>query len=132
MEASAECPPPLPEPATDNLDAVLADRARWVVRFWKHIAAELDERGLRAIYDEIERPLVPVLALMERHGIRVDPVRLEAFAKELERQLENLTREIYTLAGEDFNIASPKQLSHILFEKLALPVLRRAKTGRSI
>src|SRR5207245_221981 len=121
--------PPPPEPAAENLDAVLADRARWVVRFWKHIAAELDERGLRAIYDEIERPLIPVLALMERHGIRVDPGRLEVFAKELERQVDNLTREIYALAGEEFNIGSPKQLAHILFEKLKLPSARRTKTG---
>src|SRR5436189_4275053 len=68
---------------------------------------------------------------MERHGIRVDPARLEAFAKELERDLDNLTREIYRLAGEEFAIASPKQLAHILFEKLGLPALRRTKTGFS-
>ena len=74
---------------------------------------------------------MPVLALMERHGIRVDPGRLEAFAKELERSLDNLTREIWQLAGEEFTIASPKQLGHILFEKLKLPVLRRTKTGPS-
>ena len=72
---------------------------------------------------------MPVLALMERHGIRVDPGRLEGFAKELERSLDTLTREIYALAGEEFTIASPKQLDHILFEKLKLPVLRRTKTG---
>src|SRR5207253_3183357 len=75
--------------------------------------------------------LVPVLARMERHGIRVDPARLEAFAKELERSLDNLTREIWQLAGEEFTIASPKQLAHILFEKLGLPALRRTKTGYS-
>ena len=92
---------------------------------------DLDERGLRAIYDEVERPLVEVLAAMERHGIRVDPARLEAFAKELERSLDNLTREIYQLAGEEFTIASPKQLAHILFEKLKLPAIRRTKTGYS-
>jgi DNA polymerase-1 len=57
----------------------------------------------------VEQPLVPVLAVMERHGIRVDPRRLEDFAKELERELDNLTREIHTLAGEEFAIASPKQ-----------------------
>ena len=83
------------------------------------------------IYEEIERPLVPVLAEMERTGIRVDPARLEAFAKELERDLDNLTREIYALAGEEFTIASPKQLAQILFEKLKLPILRRTKTGPS-
>jgi DNA polymerase-1 len=68
---------------------------------------------------------------MERHGIRVDPSRLEAFGKELERQLDTLTREIYQLAGEEFTIASPKQLGRILFEKLKLPTARRTKTGYS-
>src|SRR5881394_140347 len=68
---------------------------------------------------------------MERHGIRVDPARLEGFAKELERSLDNLTRDIYRLAGEEFTIASPKQLAHILFEKLGLPAIRRTKTGYS-
>src|SRR2546428_10911282 len=131
MEAFGECPPSLPEPAADNLDAVLADRARWLVRFWKHIAAELDERGLRAIYDEIERPLIPVLAVMERHGIRVDPGRLEVFAKELEGQLDNLPREICEMAGEELNIGSHTQLAQSLFEKLKLRSARRTKTGCS-
>ena len=68
---------------------------------------------------------------MERDGIRVEPARLEDFAKELERELDNLTREIHALAGEEFTIASPKQLAHILFEKLKLPSARRTKTGYS-
>jgi DNA polymerase-1 len=68
---------------------------------------------------------------MERHGIGVDPSRLEAFGKELERQLDALTREIHREAGEEFNIGSPKQLAHVLFEKLKLPALRRTKTGYS-
>jgi DNA polymerase-1 len=110
---------------------VVVERARWVARYWAHAAEDLETRGLRAIYEDVERPLVEVLALMERHGIRVDPPRLEAFAKELERSLDNLTREIYALAGEEFTIASPKQLAHILFEKLALPAIRRTKTGYS-
>jgi DNA polymerase-1 len=135
MEAFGDCPPalatPLPEPVSPDLPGILAARARWLARYWKHAAADLEERGLRAIYEEIERPLVPVLALMERHGIRVDPGRLETFAKELERDLDNLTRDIYTLAGEIFTIASPKQLAQVLFEKLKLPVLRRTKTGYS-
>jgi DNA polymerase-1 len=97
----------------------------------EHAQKELGERALRRIYEDIERPLVEVLALMERHGIRVDPSRLEAFAKELERSLDNLTRDIYQLAGEEFTIASPKQLAHILFEKLKLPAIRRTNTGYS-
>ena len=132
MDAFAECPPVLaageaPEAAGEKL----GERARWLARFWEHAAAELTHVELRSIYDEMERPLVPVLALMERHGIRVDPGRLEAFAKELERQLDSLTREIWTLAGEEFTIASPKQLATILFEKLKLPAMRRTKTGYS-
>jgi len=132
MEAFHECPPALigVEPGEPTL-RVLGQRAQWLQRFWKHAKAELDERGLWQMYETIERPLVVVLAEMERHGIRVDPGRLEAFAKELERDLDNLTREIYQLAGEEFTIASPKQLAHILFEKLKLPALRRTKTGYS-
>ncbi|HEV8585190.1 MAG TPA: DNA polymerase I [Methylomirabilota bacterium] len=131
MEAFGECPPALLNVAPDDLPRVAGDRARWLARFWEHARRDLEERGLARIYHEIERPLVPVLAEMERTGIRVDPARLEAFAKELERDLDNLTREIYNLAGEEFTIASPKQLAQILFEKLKLPVLRRTKTGPS-
>ncbi|MGH7276011.1 MAG: DNA polymerase I, partial [Candidatus Rokuibacteriota bacterium] len=120
-----------PPAGGSELGRVLAARARWTHRYWEHAAAELRAKALWSIYAEIERPLVPVLAVMERHGIRVDPGRLEAFAKELERNLDNLTREIYQLAGEDFTIASPKQLAHILFETLKLPVLRKTKTGYS-
>src|SRR5262249_60628460 len=111
MEAFGECPPALLNVAPDDLPRVLGDRARWLARLWDHARRDLDERGLAKIYEEIERPLVPVLAEMERLGIRVDPARLEAFAKELERDLDNLTREIYALAGEEFTIASPRQLS---------------------
>jgi DNA polymerase I len=135
MEAFGSCPPSMPAPgagaADGDLNAVLGARAQWVWRYWEHARAELEARDLLRIYEDIERPLVPVLALMERHGIRVDPRRLEDFAKELERQLDNLTREIYALAGEEFTIASPKQLAHILFEKLKLPRARRTKTGYS-
>ena len=137
MEAFGECPPTLPVAPPEGrvideaLGTILGERARWLVRYWKHAAADLDERALRRIYDEIERPLVPVLAEMERDGIRVEPARLEAFAKELERSLDNLTREIHELAGEAFTIASPKQLAQILFEKLRLPAIRRTKTGYS-
>jgi DNA polymerase-1 len=133
MEVFAECPPALPQgdAAAGDRDRVLAERARWVWRYWEHAAADLRERGLWKIYEEVERPLVPVLARMERDGIRVDPTRLEAFAKELERSLDNLTREIYELAGHPFTIASPKQLAQVLFEELKLPSLRRTKTGYS-
>jgi DNA polymerase-1 len=128
---AATQPVEIDEPSAVDVPRTLAERGRWLWRYWQHASAELAARGQADIYAEIERPLVPVLAAMERHGIRVDPRRLEDFAKELERDLDNLTREIYALAGESFTIASPKQLAQILFEKLKLPVVRRTKTGYS-
>ncbi len=106
-------------------------RAPWVWRLWERERAALEEAGLVALYEEIERPLVPVLAAMERHGIRVDPDRLTEFSKELERTLEALTREIHGLAGEAFNLSSPKQLAVILFERLKLTPVKKTKTGYS-
>ena len=133
LESFGEGPGPA-APAEAGLDEMAAragERARWVWRYWDHAAPLLAEQGLKPLYEEIERPLIPVLARMELDGIKVDPERLELFAKELERQLDNLTREIHTLAGESFNINSPKQLAQVLFEKLKLPPLKRTKTGYS-
>ena len=106
-------------------------RGRWIWDLWAMERRALEEVGLHALYQDVERPLIGVLARMERHGIRVDPVRLGEFSRELEVHLERTTREIFTLAGEEFNIGSPKQLAHILFEKLKLPPVRRTKTGYS-
>src|SRR6266850_259316 len=106
-------------------------RARWIWDLWAMQPRALEEVGLQALYQDIERPLIGVLARMERHGIRVDPDRLGEFSRELEVHLERTTREIFTLAGEEFNIGSPKQLAHVLFEKLKLPPVKRTKTGYS-
>jgi DNA polymerase-1 len=106
-------------------------RARWVWQLWEMLPRALKEVGLDALYKDLERPLVPVLGAMERHGIRVDPTRLEEFSKELDGTLVGLTRQIYSLAGGEFNIGSPKQLAQVLFEKLKLPPLRKTKTGYS-
>jgi DNA polymerase-1 len=106
-------------------------RARWVWELWAIEPGALAEVGMQALYRDIERPLIEVLARMERHGIGVDPGRLADFSRELEVHLDRITREIYELAGEEFNIGSPKQLAHILFEKLKLPPVKRTKTGYS-
>jgi DNA polymerase-1 len=106
-------------------------RASWVWRLWERLPAALDEGGMGALYRDVERPLIAVLAAMERHGIRVDPDRLTDFSKELERSLDALTREIHALAGEAFNLASPKQLATVLFERLGLPPIKKTKTGYS-
>jgi DNA polymerase-1 len=106
-------------------------RARWIWDLWGLEPRALAEAGLLSLYEEIERPLVTVLAEMERSGIRVEPARLAEFSRELELAIERATREIYRLAGEEFNIGSPKQLATILFEKLGLPPVKKTKTGYS-
>ena len=106
-------------------------RGKWIWDLWAMAPRALGEVGLASLYEDIERPLIGVLAEMERHGIRIDQVRLGEFSRELEVHLERTTREIFGLAGEEFNIGSPKQLAYILFEKLKLPPVRRTKTGYS-
>ena len=76
-------------------------------------------------------PLSVILANMESVGVRVDIDRLKEMGNEFKEQLKSIEEKIYELAGEDFNINSPKQLGVILFEKLGLPVIKKTKTGYS-
>jgi DNA polymerase-1 len=95
----------------------------------------LEERlhrdGLADLYTQIEMPLAAVLARMEREGVRVDEAALAALSLEYQGELARIEAGIHALAGESFQIASPKQLQRVLFEKLKLPVLRKTKTGYS-
>jgi DNA polymerase-1 len=91
----------------------------------------LDSTGQLDLFRELEVPLVRVLARMELAGVRVDERKLATLSTELERELVDRERRVYELAGDDFTINSPKQLQHILFEKLALPPTKRTKTGFS-
>ncbi|MBU0509292.1 DNA polymerase I [bacterium] len=83
------------------------------------------------VFEEIEIPLIPVLADMERAGIRLDTDLLAQMSKELDRDLGRIEEACYRLAGENFNLNSPKQLAVILFDKLKLPVQKKTKTGPS-
>src|SRR4029078_6229477 len=80
----------------------------------------LGEQGLSEVYQHTELPLVEVLADMERAGVKVNPAFLAEMSAEMEQQLEQLTREIYALAGQEFNIQSPIQLRDVLFAKLGM------------
>lgn len=91
----------------------------------------LAENDLLQLYYEVELPLISVLAKMEIAGVTVDITKLKEMSGELNRQINKITGEIYSLAGEKFNINSTRQLGHILFEKLQLPVIKRTKTGYS-
>jgi len=141
LEAFGEAPPgPLaavlegraPEAADPAwLAGWAASRAEAAWRLREHQQPLLERDGLVPLYRELEVPLMPVLAGMEAVGIRVAPERLEVLAKELERQLDALLREIHAIAGEPVNPNSPKQLAQVLFEKLKLPPVKRTKTGYS-
>ena len=89
------------------------------------------DTALRKIYDEIEMPLYPVLAKMEERGIKVDVALLRSMSATMGATINTLEAEIYKEAGTEFNINSPTQLGHILFEKLQYPVLKKTKTTKS-
>lgn len=83
------------------------------------------------IYHDLDLPLAPILLRMERRGIKIDTQFLSEFSQELATDLAKTEKEIWSLAGESFNVASPKQLGVILFEKMKLPVVKKTKTGYS-
>lgn len=92
---------------------------------------QLKARGLYNIYKDIELPLASILEDMEKNGVRLDVPFLSRMSKDLEHFIQGLEQAIYTLAGQTFNINSPKQLSEIFFEKLKLPTSKKTKTGFS-
>jgi len=101
------------------------------IQLWDLFAPQLDELKLKKLFEELEMPLVPILARMEEAGILVNKDILSAMSAEFAGQLERLKNIIFDQAGEEFNINSPKQLGDILFEKLHLPHGRKTKTGYS-
>jgi DNA polymerase I len=117
-------------PAEAALDFA-GERADLALQVADRLTPRLADAGLDALYRELELPLIPVLAAMERAGVRIDAQALAGQSRLLETELASLNTRIVELAGESFNLNSPKQLSEILFEKLKLPVLRRTGVTRS-
>ncbi len=95
------------------------------------LCPRLVEEELADLFDRIELPLIPILVDMELTGVKVDPFKLKSLSQEFGQRLEAIKKEIYDLAGENFNINSPKQLSAILFDKLGLKSIKKTKTGKS-
>ncbi|WP_326910005.1 DNA polymerase I [Sedimentibacter sp. MB31-C6] len=102
-----------------------------IIKSEEKICSEIKELNMKDLYENIELPLIEVLAYMEYIGFKVDINMLNNLGKHFEEKISGLEKEIYELAGETFNINSPKQLSVILFEKLELPVIKKTKTGIS-
>ena len=101
------------------------------LRLYNIFEKEMKEKALTELFYNIEMPLVKILAEMEFIGISLDTLHLNKLEKEFEKKTEGLQKEIFEMAGEEFNIDSPKQLSYILFEKLGLTPLKKTKTGFS-
>ncbi len=105
--------------------------AACVYRLYEMKLSELKERKLMKIFEEIEMPLIPALIDMEGKGVKLDLEWLSNLSKKLETRINQLIKEIHKLAGEEFNISSPKQLSVVLFEKLHIPTDRLKKNKKS-
>lgn len=102
-----------------------------IYRLKKILEEKLKENEGLELFEKIEMPLVPVLASMEYEGVYIDKTELIEFGKKLQERISLITKEIYELAGQEFNINSTKQLGEILFEKLGLTVHKKTKTGYS-
>lgn len=101
------------------------------LRLHKRFCPELEENGMDVLFHELEMPLVPVLARMQRHGVRINDGFFRAMSRQLNEELKLLQQEIWRESGTEFNVNSTPQLRDVLFERLALPVIKRTKTGPS-
>ena len=106
-----------------------AEDADITLRLWKLFKPMLHESSVTKVYETLERPLIPVLAKMEMNGIKVDRNTLSRMSNNFAQSMSGLEAEIYNLAGQTFNVGSPKQLGEILFDKLELPGGKKGKTG---
>src|SRR5208337_2335986 len=104
------------------------ERADYLHRLAPALRKEVEAQNLLKVYETIDLPLAPVLAEMERIGIRVDPKALDKMSQSMEKEVRRLEKDIWKLAGSEFNVNSPAQLAEILFDKLNLqPPARRGK-----
>jgi DNA polymerase-1 len=106
-----------------------AEDADVTFRLWKRLKPRLSREAATTVYERVDRPLVPVIAAMERQGVKVDAEQLRALSSEFAYQMAALETEIHELAGHKFAVGSPKQLGEVLFEKLDLKGGRKGKAG---
>ena len=110
----------------------LAESADITGRLTSALRGEVEQAGLRKIYEEIDLPLVPVLTRMEQAGVKIDTAALSSMSLKLEREIAAQAKEIYDAAGMEFNVGSPKQLGDVLFNRMNLPKPVKYGKGRMI
>ncbi|WP_299889338.1 DNA polymerase I [uncultured Ruegeria sp.] len=114
----------------DEATAYAAEDADITLRLWQLFKPQLHQVQVTTVYETLERPLVPVLAEMEMHGIKVDRDVLSRMSNAFAQKMAGLEAEIHDLAGENFNVGSPAQLGEILFDKMGLEGGKKGKTGK--
>ena len=114
----------------DRATEYAAEDAEVTWRLYQHLRPRLAVEGGTQVYERVDRPLIPVVAAMERRGIKVDKARLSRLSQEFSVETERLEKEIHDLAGQSFAVGSPKQLGEILFDKLGLKGGRKGKSGQ--
>ncbi|MCZ6485390.1 MAG: DNA polymerase I [Acidobacteria bacterium] len=113
----------------EQMVEVLCEQADVTFQLYDVLRPQIREKDLEELLEEVEIPLVPVLARMEEQGVKVNCDLLKQMSQEVEGEISRLTREIYGIADEEFNLNSPRQLSTVLFEKLHLPVAKKTSKG---
>ncbi|MDK3016797.1 DNA polymerase I [Pseudodonghicola flavimaris] len=113
----------------EEASAYAAEDADITWRLWETFKPQLHREKVTTVYETLERPMVPVLAEMEMAGVKVDREVLSRMSNAFAQKMAGLEAEIHELAGETFNVGSPKQLGEILFDKMSLPGGKRGKTG---
>jgi DNA polymerase-1 len=114
----------------DRATAYAAEDADVTLRLYRHLKPRLAVEGGSRVYERVDRPLIPVVAAMERKGIRVDRARLAKLSEEFAIEIGRLEGEIHALAGQEFTVGSPKQLGDILFDKLGFKGGKKGKSGQ--
>jgi len=121
---------PFGEVPLDRATEYAAEDADVTWRLYRHLEPRLSEEGGSKIYERVDRPLIPVVAGMEREGIKVDRARLAKLSEEFATQTAALEGEIHEIAGQEFAVGSPKQLGEILFDKLGFRGGKKGKSGQ--
>jgi len=114
----------------DRATQYAAEDADVTLRLYRHLKPRLPIEGGTRIYERVDRPLIPVVAAIEREGIKIDRARLAGLSEKFAEQIGILEGEIHTLAGQEFSVGSPKQLGEVLFEKLGHKGGRKGKSGQ--
>ena len=117
------------EVAQDKATEYAAEDADVTLRLYNYLKARLDEEKLNKVYETFEKPMVKLLSKLEFNGIKVDDIYLKKLSKNFEGKLKKIEKEIYSIAGKEFNIASPKQLGEIIYNELKISKLRKTKKG---